>query len=114
MNTQRPMAVTVAALLLALFSVLDNIISGSPVLNSLSLVAAYGLWALKPWSFWLTISFSVLHVILAATRIALVHDAVVGVVADAVVGVVAPALVILLVVLPTSRRAFVQARTGNA
>ena len=113
----RPQAVTVAAVLLALFS-LANLISpllpseGVPafviylgvVLGIAGLVAAAGLWMLRQWSIWLTIIVSALNVLSAAPGIAFAPDAALQVAAT--ITVVGSAIIIVLVVLPTSRRAF--------
>jgi uncharacterized membrane protein (DUF2068 family) len=119
MNTQRPQAVTVAAVLLALFSVLSVIstiipafsegvpalvVYGGAVLGVVGLIAAYGLWRLKKWSVWLTIVLSVLNVLSAAPGIAFAPTTVLFV--SAIVTVVGFALIIVLVVLPASQRAY--------
>lgn len=119
MNTQRPTAVTIAAVLLALFSVLNLIstltpaftggvpalvVYGSAVLGLVGLVAAYGLWMLKRWSVWLTIILSALNVLSAAPGIAFAPTTVLFVAALATI--VGYALIIVLVVMPVSRRAY--------
>jgi len=119
MNTQRPTAVTVAAVLLALFSVLNLIstvipafsegvpavvVYGSAVLGFVGLVAAYGLWMLKKWGVWLTIVLSALNLLSAAPGIAFAPTTVLFV--AAVVTVVGYALIIALVMMPVSRRAY--------
>lgn len=79
----RPLTVTVAAVLLALLS-LVNLLSplfpseGVPsfviylgvVLGIVGLIAAGGLWVLKGWSVWLTIIVCVLNILSAAPGIA--------------------------------------------
>ena len=115
----RPLPVTVAAVLLALFSALSVVsifvpafsegvpavvVYGGAVLGILGLVAAYGLWTLKRWSVWLTIILSVLNLLSAAPGIAFAPTTLLFV--GALVTVVVSALIIVLVVLPTSRRAF--------
>jgi len=95
----RPLPVTVAAILMALFSVLNLlfpllpteempavVVYGVGVLGVAGLVATAGLWLLRKWSIWLTIVVSVLNILAAAPGMT--------------------ELVIVLVVLPTSRRAF--------
>jgi uncharacterized membrane protein (DUF2068 family) len=113
----RPLPVTVAAILLALLS-LANLLSpvmpseGVPafviylgvVLGVAGLVAAAGLWMLKRWSLWLTIALCVLNILSAAPGIAFAPNAALRV--GALIGVIGPALIILLVVLPNSRRAY--------
>jgi hypothetical protein len=59
---------------------------------------------LRKWSIWLTIVVSVLNLLSAAPGVAFAPDEALQV--AAVVTVVVSALIIVLVVLPTSRRAF--------
>lgn len=113
----RPQAVTVAAVLLALFS-LANLISpllpseGVPafviylgvVLGIAGIAAAAGLWMLKKWSIWLTIIVSALNLLSAAPGMAFAPNAALQVAAT--ITVVGSAIIIVLVVLPISRRAF--------
>ena len=84
----RPLAVTVAAILMALFG-LANLIGpllpseGVPafviylgvVLGIAGLVAAAGLWMLKKWSIWLTIIVSALNLLSAAPGITFAPNA---------------------------------------
>lgn len=118
MATQRPRALTIATGLLVLFSLL-NLMSAlvpaftdgvpplvvyvSVALGVVGLVAAYGLWALKRWSVWLTVILSVLNILAAAPGIAFAPTIVLFVAATATV--VGYALLIVLVMLPASRRA---------
>ncbi len=118
MNTRRPLPVTGAAILLVLLSLLSlplpllpgaeevpaMVIYGGTVLNIVGLVAAVGLWMMKKWSLWLTIVVSMLNILASAPGLALAPDA--ASMAIVVVGIVVPALIIVLVVLPSSRRAF--------
>jgi hypothetical protein len=113
----RPLPVTVAAILMVLFS-LANLLSpflpmeGVPAfviylgvaLGVAGLLAAAGLWMLKRWALWLTIVVSVLNILSAAPGLAFAPNA--GLRAAATVTVIGFALVILLVVLPNSRRAY--------
>jgi uncharacterized membrane protein (DUF2068 family) len=113
----RPLPVTVAAILLALLS-LANLLSplfpseGVPtfviylsvVLGIVGLIAAAGLWMVKRWSVWLTIIVCVLNILSAAPGIAFAPTPALRV--GALFGVIVPALIILLVVLPNSRRAY--------
>src|ERR687886_1216857 len=122
MNTQRPPAVTVAVVLLALLSVVNMVppsLMASPaeasevpafvtylgfILGVVGLVAAYGLWALKRWGVWLTIILSAVNILLSVASILFgptVAIQVVNIVSD-----VAFALVIVLVLLPASRRTY--------
>jgi len=107
--------VTIAAILLVLFS-LANLLSplilseaGSVVyiivvLGVLGLVAAGGLWMLKRWALWLTIVVSVLNILAAAPGLVFAPEPTSRVLAT--IGVVGFAVVILLAVLPGSRRAY--------
>jgi hypothetical protein len=115
----RPTPVSVAAVLLALLSVLNLlstvipafssgvpavVVYGSAVLGLLGLVAAYGLWSLNRWGVWLTIILSVFNILSAAPGIVFAPTTVLFV--GAIVTIVGYALIIVLVVVPTSRRAF--------
>jgi hypothetical protein len=117
MNTQRPPSVTIAAVLLALFSVLNLAFplfptEGIPALvvysgvglGVIGLVAAVGLWMLKRWALWPTIIVSVLNLLAAAPGISFAPNAALRI--GALVGVIIAALIIVLVVLPSSRRAY--------
>jgi hypothetical protein len=117
MNTQRPLSVTIAAVLLALFSVLNLafplfptegipafVVYSGVVLGIAGLTAAAGLWMLKRWSMWLTIVVCALGILSAAPGLTEAPTALLRVLAT--VGVVGSALIILLVVLPNSRRAY--------
>ena|SRR5215203_5201908 len=120
MNTQRPLPVNSAAIILALFSLASLplpllpgaeevptvVLYGGTVLSIVGLIAAVGLWK-KKWSLWLTIVVSVLNILSSAPGIVMAPDAASK--AIVVVGIVVPALIIMLVVLPTSRRAFAAA-----
>jgi len=113
----RPQTVTVAVVLLAIIS-LANLISpllpseGVPafviylgiVLGVAGLVASAGLLLLKKWSIWLSIIVSVVNLLSAAPGIPFAPDTSLQV--AAAVTVVGSALIIVLVVLPTSRQAF--------
>jgi uncharacterized membrane protein (DUF2068 family) len=121
MNTQRPLPVNSAAIILALFSLASLplpllpgaeevptvVLYGGTVLSIVGLIAAVGLWMMKKWSLWLTIVVSVLNILSSAPGIVMAPDAASK--AIVVVGIVVPALIIMLVVLPTSRRAFAAA-----
>jgi uncharacterized membrane protein (DUF2068 family) len=117
LNAQRPLPMSIAAILLALLS-LPNIISpfllteGIPalvvysavILGVAGFVAAAGLWMLKRWSMWLTIVVCALGILSAAPGLTEAPTALLRVLAT--VGVVGSAVIILLVVLPNSRRAY--------
>ena len=118
----RPQAVTVATILLALFSVPNLlfplwaesipreeevpalVVYTTVLVGVAGLVGAAGLWMLRKWSLWLTIVVSVLNVLDAAAGVAGAPNAALQ--AAATVMVVGFALIIVLVVLPSSRRAF--------
>jgi uncharacterized membrane protein (DUF2068 family) len=113
----RPLPVTVAAILLVLFS-LTNLLSpflpmeGVPAfvvylgvaLGVAGLLAAAGLWVLKRWALWLTIVVSALNILSAAPGLAFAPSA--GLRAAATLTVAGFAVVVLLVVLANSRRAY--------
>ena len=118
MNTQRPLAVTIAAVLLALFSVLNLtfplfptegipafIVYSGVALGVIGLVAAAGLWMLRKWSIWLTIIVSVLNILTAAPGVTAAPNGALQAAATATVVVFA--LIIVLAVLPASRRVHV-------
>jgi uncharacterized membrane protein (DUF2068 family) len=73
-------------------------------LGVLGLVGAVGLWMLKRWALWLTIVVSVLNILAAAPGLVFAPEPAARVLAT--IGVVGFALVILLAVLPNSRRAY--------
>ena len=122
MNTQRPPAMTVAVVLLALLSVVTMVppsLMASPaeaaevpafvtylgvILGVVGLVAAYGLWALKRWSVWLTIILSAVSILLSVPPILFGPTVAIQVVS--IVSSVAFALIIVLVLLPASRRVY--------
>ena len=116
---------TVAAILLALFSLLNLlfplwaeaipreeevpalVVYTTVVVGVAGLVGATGLWMLRKWSLWLTIVVSVLNVLDAAAGVGGAPNAALQVAAT--VMVVGFALIIVLVVLPTSRCALAAA-----
>jgi hypothetical protein len=117
----RPLSVTVAAILQIVLNVLNFpgpwwylfpgaeeapvfVIYSGIVLGIVGLVAAVGLWMMKRWEFWLTVIVCVLNILLGAPGIVMAP----GVVLDATIAVqVIGFVLIVLVVFPTSRRAFV-------
>ena len=121
MNTQFPPAMTVAFVLLALLSVVNMVppsLMASPaeaaevpafvtylgvILGVVGLVAAYGLWALKRWGVWLTIILSSVSILLSVPGTLFAPTVAIQV--YNIVSGVAFALVIVLVLLPASRRA---------
>ena len=112
----RPQTVTIAAILLALGSLANflaplmlpaeagSIVYVILVLGVLGLVGAAGLWMLKRWALWLTIVVSVLNILAAALGLVFATELSGRLLAT--IGVVGFALVILLAVLPGSRRAY--------
>ncbi len=120
----RPTTLTVAAILLALSSVLFHLAfplwaSAVPRGESVpaivvflavgvgvaGLVGAAGLWMLRKWGIWLAIGVCLLSILDTASGVAGAPNAALRVVAA--VTLVVFALVMVLVVLPASRRAFV-------
>ena len=120
----RPQTVTVAAVLLALSSVLFHLAfplwanavprGGESVpaivaflavaVGVAGLVGAAGLWMLRKWGIWLAIGVCLLSILDTASGVAGAPNAALRVVAA--VTLVVFALVMVLVVLPASRRAF--------
>src|SRR4051812_8400923 len=118
----RPLPVTVAAILMALFSLMNFpgpwwyaipgamdetptfIIYSGIVLGIVGIVAAVGLWLVKNWGFWLTVIVCVINILLSVPAPAMVSSA--GLLALIAVQSIGFLLVIVLVVLSTSRRAF--------
>src|SRR5215208_7351418 len=130
--SSRPLAVTVAAILLVLLSLLDfpwvfdflflgleqvavGEVEGPPafilysgcVVGVVGLVVAVGLWMLKAWSYWATIVVCVLNFLLGAPGVVLAPGAALKAII-AVTEVVA-VLIIVLVMLPDSRQALADA-----
>jgi uncharacterized membrane protein (DUF2068 family) len=121
----RPQTVTVAAILMALFSVMNFpgpwwyvfpgameetpmfVIYSGIVLGVVGIVAAVGLWLLKTWSLWLTIVVCVLNILLSLPAPVMVQSG--GLLALIAVQTIGFILVVVLVALPTSRRAFAAA-----
>jgi uncharacterized membrane protein (DUF2068 family) len=121
MSPRRALPVTVAAILMALFSLMNfpgpwwylvpGAVEATPmiviysgiVLGIVGLVAAVGLWMLKRWSFWLTIVVCVVNILLNVFGLAMVPTVALQVaIAVQTVGFV---LLLVLVVLPDSHRA---------
>jgi uncharacterized membrane protein (DUF2068 family) len=113
----RPTPVTVAAVLLGILSLLNLawplflleavpavVVYGGVVLGIVGLVAAGGLWVLKRWGAWLAVVVSALNLLAAAPGIAFPSNGALWVAAT--VTVLFSALIIVLVLVPASRRAF--------
>jgi uncharacterized membrane protein (DUF2068 family) len=120
----RPLPVTVAAILLVLLSLFDfpwpyellfpGVEEPPAALNYLGyvlgvvgLVAAVGLWMLKPWSYWTTIVVCALNFLLGAPGAVFAPGATLK--ALIVVTEVVAIVIIVLVVRPDSRRALADA-----
>ncbi len=121
----RPLTVTVAAILLALFSVMNFpgpwwylvpgvaevtpmfVIYSGIVLGIVGLVAAVGLWMMKAWSLWLTIIVCVFNILLNVSG--LVMELPGGLKALIAVQTIGFVLALVLVVLPSTRRALAAA-----
>jgi hypothetical protein len=116
----RPQSVTVAAILLVLLSLFDFpwpwlllfpgveeppafVIYSGIVLGIVGLVVAVGLWMLKTWSLQATVIVCVLNLLLGAPGVVMAPTAAMR--ATVLVTEVVALLIIVLVVLPTSRRA---------
>ena len=111
-----PLSVTVAAVVLVLLSLLNLVplaVEGKPaafvylgvVLGVAGLVGAAGSWVLKRWGVWLAVVVCALNLASAAPGIPFAPDAALRVAAT--ITVLFSALIVVLVVLPASRRAFV-------
>ena len=120
----RPLPVTVAAILLVLLSLFDFpwpyellfpggeeppafILYSGYVVGVVGLVVAVGLWMMKAWSFWATIVVCVLNFLFGLPGLLFAPGAALKALI-AVTEIVA-VLVIVLVMLPTSRRALAAA-----
>ncbi len=120
--SSRPLPVTIAAILTALFSLMNfpgpwwyavpgaveetpmSVIYSGIVVGIVGLVAAVGLWMLRKWGFWLTIVISVLNILFNVLGLVMVQSP--GLLALIAVQTIGFVLVIVLVVLPSSRHAF--------
>jgi hypothetical protein len=119
----RPSTVTVAAILLVLLSLFDFpwlyqllfpgaveppafIIYSGYVVGIAGIVVAIGLWMMQKWSLWATIVVCVLNFLSGAPGVLMAPGALKGVI---VVGEVVAVLIIVLVVLPSSRGALAAA-----
>ncbi len=74
------------------------------VLGIAGLIAAAGLWMLKRWALWLTIVVSILGALSAAPGIGAAPNNALRIAAT--VGVLVSIVIIVLAVLPSSRRAY--------
>jgi hypothetical protein len=122
--SRRPLALSVAAVLLVLLSLFDFpwpyeilfpgaeeppafVIYSGYVLGIAGLLVAVGLWMLQKWSYWATIVVCVLNFLIGAPGVVMAPGAALKDLI-AVTEVVA-LLIIVLVVLPDSRRALADA-----
>ncbi len=120
----RPQSVTVAAILLVLLGLFGFpfvwtllfpgveeppafVIYSGLVIGILSLVVAVGLWLMKPWSLWAAVVVCVLNVLSVLPGVIVGPTA--GIKVTCVVLVLAAVLALVLVVLPSSRRALTTA-----
>ena len=127
--SSRPLAVTVAAILLVLLSLTNFpwlflflfpgeegppafILYSGYVVGVAGLVAAVGLWVLQKWSYWATIVVCVLNFLSGAPGVVLVSSA--GLKAFIAVAEVMAILIIVLVVLPDSRQALTTAERPSS
>ena len=127
----RPLPVTVAAILLVLLSLTNfpwlydflfaaGEFEGPPafilysgyVLGVAGLVAAVGLWMLQKWSYWVTIVVCVLNFLFGLPPLLLLPGAALK--AFIAVSEVVAVLIIVLVVLPDSRRALTTAEQPSS
>src|SRR5829696_3550510 len=117
----RPRPVTAAAILMALFSLMNfpgpwwylvpGAVEATPmfviyagiVLGIVGIVTAVGLWMVKKWGFWLTIVVSVVNILFNVSGFFMVLSGALK--AAIVVQTIGFVLAIVLVVLPDSRRA---------
>ena len=127
--SRRPLALSVAAILLVLLSLFDFpwpyeilfpgveeppafVIYSGYVLGIVGLVVTVGLWMLKPWSYWATIVVCVLNFLFGLPGLLFAPGAALKALI-AVTEVVA-LLIIVLVVLPDSRRALADAERPSS
>lgn len=117
MTRERPITTSVAAVVLALLSaaglaaplLLGGGVPASAIYISVAsgaagLVAAYGLWGLRRWATVLAVVVSMLGILSAAPGLAFAPTP--GLLVQAIVGVAGSALVLILVLLPASRRVY--------
>ena len=127
----RPLTVVVAAILLVLLSLFDFpwpyellfpgfigameppafIIYSGYVLGIVGIVVAIGLWRLDKWSYWATIVVCVLNFLSGAPGVVFAPGALKAVI---VVGEIVAVLIIVLVVLPSSRGALAAAQQPSS
>ena len=128
--SRRPLALSVAAILLVLLSLFDSpwpyeilfpgleeeppafVIYSGYVLGIVGLLVAVGLWMVKKWSYWATIVVCALNFLLGAPGVVFAP----GVALKALIAVteVVALLIIVVVVLPSSRRALATAERPSS
>ena len=125
----RPQTVTAAAILMALFSVMNFpgpwwylvpgaeetpmfIIYSGIVLCIVGIVATVGLWIMKTWGYWATIVVSVINILFNVPGLGMAPGAALK--ALIVVQTIGFILVVVLIVLPTSRRALAAAERPSS
>ena len=125
MNTKRPTSLMVALVLLALLSLGNFVLLFEPGANQIpavivysgitagviGLVAAVGLWRTRRWGMILTIIVSAFNLLSSAPGVLAGPNPGLQVLAGAYV--VLSAVVIVLVVLPSARRAYAAERLSN-
>jgi hypothetical protein len=124
----RPPTLTVAAILLVLLSLFDFpwpymlffpgaveppafIIYSGYVVGIAGIVVAIGLWMMQKWSYWATIVVCVLNFLSGAPGVVFAPGALKAVI---VVGEIVAVLIIVLVVLPSSRGALAAAQQPSS
>jgi len=127
--SRRPQALSVAAILLVLLSLFNFpwpyeilfpgveeppafVIYSGYVMGVVGLVVAVGLWMLQRWSYWATIVVCVLNLLSGAPGVLMAPGAALK--AVIAVGEVVAILIIVLVMLPDSRRALATARQPSS
>lgn len=114
MNTQRPLTLTLAAVLLGILCILAVIpppapppplvLYGGYVLSILGLAAAVGLWLHKQWAMWLAIVVAAVQILTGSYGLVVASTAALRI--FIVVGILFYAAVLTLVLMPASRRAY--------
>src|SRR5215208_6328494 len=123
--SQRPQPVTVAAILMALFSLMNFpgpwwyvvpgvvevtpmfVLYSSIVLGIVGIVAAVGLWMMKTWSLWPTIVVCVLNILLNVSGLVMaLPGALKALIAIQTIGFI---VALVLTALPSSRHALAAA-----
>ena len=127
--SRRPPSLSVAAILLVLLSLFNFpwpyeilfpgveeppafVIYSGYVVGVLGLVVTVGLWMLKAWSYWATIVVCVLNLLSGAPGVLMAPGAALK--AVIAVGEVVAVLIIVLVMLPDSRRALATAEQPSS